>query len=271
MGTLHTARYVPRSKVRCLLCSSSHPVSITHISVVLAENQECHVRRLSACRSDEERVLESSSYARVLSLFRISSLFPLKRLVEEQNRQLKWSLAACVGAASSKAVLSTAPIAVPPSIIELRWGGSRPAHVLNASARSPTSFPSPTIPEDDAGDDSLGAKAVSSGTRRKRVVSSDDSSQERTKSTFEPSDQSHACNRAQQAAHAAKSAVEAEIFGREAESPAAAQTAFSSGTGGKQAVHAQGGASLPPQQQQQQNTRRQSSTVPPEDVVLLDD
>ena len=139
-------------------------------SVVLAENEECHKRRLAACRTDEERILESTSYGRVLSLFRISSLFPLKRFVMEQGRQLKWSAATCTAATSSKSVLATAPMALPLSVMEGRWAGSRPVHFLNSA---------PVEEFDFEIDDGAVAKASGSARKRNQPISSEGSSPER--------------------------------------------------------------------------------------------
>jgi hypothetical protein len=156
--------------LRSLLPAFPLPIPSTLFSsVVLAENQECHDRRLTACRTDEERVLENTSYGRVLSLFRISSLFPLKRFVEEQSRQLKWSVGACIGAGTSKNVLATAPMALPLSIIESRWGGSHPVHFLNSA---------PVEQFDFEGDGSVVAKALGSARKRNQPISSEDSSPE---------------------------------------------------------------------------------------------
>jgi hypothetical protein len=163
-----------RHKSRNVLTFRPPPSTLPN-SVVLAENQECHLRRLDACRTDEERVLESSSYARVLSLFRISSMFPLKRFLEEQSRQLKWSVSASVGLSAIKAGLVTGPIAVSPSIINSRWGGGCPVHYLHTTAKLSSS------PGDDCDfdvDDRSRIKQHSSSVKRNTLIFSDDSSEE---------------------------------------------------------------------------------------------
>ncbi len=276
MASLHLARHVPRCQVRLVAVTRRplrirHPVSTLPVSVVLAENQECHARRLAECRTDEQRVLESTSYARVLSLFRISSLFPLRRFIEEQSRQLKWNLAASNPAGAGKSVLSTSPIAVPASLIELRWGGSRPVHVLNAVAASHPSLLSPASPADEFSldaDDGCLPQQPSSSAKRNRVVMSDDEDAEAGSSRPVPAVASaplHVVSAGFSAAQANAASLES---ARRVDSPAAAQAGSGGAVAAQRAANVKGGAAS--QQQQtpsKQDVMRQRNT----DVVVVDD
>jgi hypothetical protein len=276
MASLHLARDVPRCQVRFVAVTRRrlrirHPVSTLPVSVVLAENQECHARRLAECRTDEQRVLESTSYTRVLSLFRISSLFPLRRFIEEQSRQLKWNLAASNPAGAGKSVLSTSPIAVPTSLIELRWGGNRPVHVLNAVAASHPSLLSPASPADEFSldaDDGCPPQQPSSTAKRNRVVMSDDEDAEAGSSRPEPAVASgplHVVSAGFSAAQPNAASLES---ARRVDSPAAAQVGSGGAVAAQRAANVKGGAAS--QQQQtpsKQDVMRQRNT----DIVVVDD
>jgi hypothetical protein len=215
----------------------------------LAENQECHERRLAACRTDEERILENTSYGRVLSLFRISSLFPLKKFVMEQGRQLKWSAAACAAASSSKNVLATAPMALPLSVMECRWAGCRPVHFLNSAPVDQFEF--------DV-DDGAVAKAPASARKRNQPIVSDDSSQERAAASL----------------LSVASLATASLAGAADVSQAAEESSFEQGGGGdrvsaqQEQPNARGGGRKQQQTPPPQTARRQSASA---DVVVVDD
>lgn len=262
--------------LRCIVPRRSQPPSGLNDfpSVVLAENQECHDCRMAACRSDEERVLESTSYARVLSLFRISSLFPLKRFLEEQNRQLKWSVGTCLaGAGAVRNVLATGPVAIPPSIVDYRWGVGRPVHYLNQDASN--GIASPDRPADEFEievDDDSRAKASSSGVKssgRKRVVSSEESSEElvapemplsATQDTRRP--------------NVMDAASTAEVDAAAAAAIASASSDFDDGSRRQFRTKIRDAPALPPQELQAApafvSSRRQRA-VPPVDLVVVDD
>jgi hypothetical protein len=259
-------------------------VSVFFFSVVLAENQECHERRIAACRSDEELLLENTSYSRVLSLFRISSLFPFKRFVEEQSRQLKWSVAACLGTGAIKNVLATGPIAISSSMIDYRWGGSRPIHFLNDARNGHTSPASPAEDVDFEVDDALRSKPISSavnssGIKRNTIIESDASSQERATIPEMPLSSTQDTRRHRSLDVASAAEVDAAAAAAIAEAAAAVADADTSvlsssvedGSRQRRASFARDGAQ---QQQQQvlssQNMRRQSAASLSE-IVLLDD
>ncbi len=246
---------------------------------MLAENQECHERRVAACCSDEELVLENTSYARVLSLFRISSLFPFKRFVEEQRRQLKWSVAACVGVGTVKNLLATGPIALPPSIIDIRWGGSRAVHFLNDAAAD-TSPASPSRPTDefdfdidDCSRSKLASSGVnSSGLKRNSVIESDASSPELAAAPEMPLSATQDTRR-----HKTLDVVStAEVDSAAAEAIAAAVASAGEVDTAKPSAFksARRGSQQQQQQQQQQQPTQNAwrhSAVGNSEVVLLDD
>ncbi len=193
--------------------------------------------------------------------------------MEEQGRQLKWSLAPSIGAGARKSVLATEPVAVPSSMIELRWGGSRAVHVLNAIARSPASPPSPAYAADDPGgdvDDASRANDTSSAAKRKRVVSSDDSSQDwenlqdpRDKLSSEAAAPRGKLDTVSAALSVAKEAIATIGAAANLEHAAAAPAA----------ARADGSGGAPPQQQQahSQPRPRRQSVGSSDIVVLLDD